>query len=165
MPQRESRPATPEPLPSEEEFRHLRDEVRVLRDAMDELREQLEHTLRNGPSNQDAWLPIRPITSFPLDPTAPDWAVRVNAITPYGTPQAMPNTAEATPESEPYCCPQPRLVWLGDADSPGIECANCGYLVAQSGEIAIWRESPPDTSDEPSMPTDIRQQKSLFETD
>ncbi len=139
---RESRLATPEPLSAGDEIRNLRDEMHVLREAVDELREQLEHTLRNAAPKQDSWLPRRAITSFPLDPAASDWAARVNAINPYGTPPVTPNSVAASPESEPYCCPQPRLTWHGDPDAPGISCENCGYIVAEEGNISCWRDAP-----------------------
>ncbi len=138
---RESRLAAPEPLSAGDEIRNLRDEMQVLQEAVDELREQLEYALamrhrskmhgcRHERSRAFRWIRLPPIGR------------RVNSINPYGTPQVTPNSAEASPESEPYCCPQPRLTWHGDPDAPGIACENCGYMVAEEGNISCWRDAP-----------------------
>lgn len=57
----------------------LRDEVQVLRNAIDELREIFEYAVQNGlPIRSSLDGHARRITSMPIDPTAPDFAMRVN---------------------------------------------------------------------------------------
>jgi hypothetical protein len=113
---RESRLATPEPLSAGDEIRNLRDEMHVLREAVDELREQLEYALRNAAPKQDAWLPTRAITSFPVDPTAPDWAARVNSIDSASMPP--PSPADALPEHLQAADERrsQRLMWADEQD-------------------------------------------------
>jgi len=61
------------------EMQTLRAEVRVLWEAIDELRDALEHALRNPPETLPP--PFR-LWSMPLDPTAPDFAGQLNAVPP-----------------------------------------------------------------------------------
>jgi ABC-type transporter Mla subunit MlaD len=60
-----------------DEVRQLREEVRVVWEAVDELREALEHALRNPPEPPP---PSFRLTSMAADPTADDFAERLNAI-------------------------------------------------------------------------------------
>jgi signal transduction histidine kinase len=62
------------------------EEVGVLRDAIDELRELYQWALNNG--RQDVSHPFR-LTSMPVDPTASDWAERVNKVTAADLPQEL----------------------------------------------------------------------------
>lgn len=56
----------------------LREELAVVRQVLDEILEELEWSNRNSPVRDSVATPYRRITSFPLDPCAPDWAERVN---------------------------------------------------------------------------------------
>lgn len=61
----------------------LHEEVRVLREAVDELREVVEHLVRNIPP--DFWQILRNrirITSMARDPTATDFGERINSVPP-----------------------------------------------------------------------------------
>jgi hypothetical protein len=58
------------------EVGRLADEVRVLRDAIDDLRIELEYVTQN---REPPPAPFQ-LTSMPLDPTAPDFHDRVNAV-------------------------------------------------------------------------------------
>jgi hypothetical protein len=62
------------------EISRLVDEIHALRQAVDDLREELVWELRQlRAANQEAKPPFR-LTSMPLDPTAADFAQRVNAV-------------------------------------------------------------------------------------
>ena len=63
-----------------DEVRKLREEVQVLRDVLSEVHEELQWAVRNGLLPHDVAAPMRRITSMPLDPEAPDFAERINAI-------------------------------------------------------------------------------------
>jgi hypothetical protein len=51
----------------------------VLRESIDEFREAFEHAVRNPP---DPLPPPFQLWSMPLDPTAPDFAKRLNGVPP-----------------------------------------------------------------------------------
>lgn len=132
----------------------------MLREAIDELRENYEWAVNNVAAAVE-WIPARRITSMPVNPCAPDWSERLNRFTPSDVRQdSMCNEAE-TSASKPqtvlvraedfaramedveqlvYCCASPNLQWTGDPESPGIECIHCGYVIAQTGELLIYRE-------------------------
>lgn len=71
-------------------------QLEVLRQVLDEVREEFQWAVRNGqlvspPS-------ITHVTSMPRDPCAPDWAERLNRLTPEDLPAAelgpaAPNTS------------------------------------------------------------------------
>lgn len=56
----------------------LREELAVVRQVLDEIQQELEWANRNYPDREQVAGTFRRITSFPLDPCAPDWAERVN---------------------------------------------------------------------------------------
>ena len=59
----------------------LRAEIRVLREAIDALRDEVQYLVRNP--DIPAWRPAPDrlqLTSIPLDPAAPDFGQRVNAV-------------------------------------------------------------------------------------
>jgi hypothetical protein len=58
----------------------LTDEVNTLRIAVDELREELVWELRQLREGTPEWKARFRLTSMPADPTAPDFAERVNAV-------------------------------------------------------------------------------------
>jgi hypothetical protein len=64
----------------------LTDELRVMRETLDEIREDLEHALRNGKLGCRYLPPGFRLTSMSADPTAPDFAERVNALCPADLP-------------------------------------------------------------------------------
>ena len=64
----------------------LTDEVRVLRQAIDDLREEIQYATNNLLDRSAPPLPHRRIVSMPLDPTADDFAKRLNAVTPDDLP-------------------------------------------------------------------------------
>lgn len=69
-----------------DEVRQLKEEVQVLRDVLSEIHEELQWAVRNTLLPSAAASPLRRITSMPLDPTAPDFAVRLNEVTPQDLP-------------------------------------------------------------------------------
>jgi hypothetical protein len=79
-----------------DEVRQLREEVRVVWEAVDELRESMEHALRNPPEPPPP--PFR-LTSMAADPTAEDFAERLNAI-PLEQIEALRREVTATPRKE-----------------------------------------------------------------
>jgi len=50
-----------------------------------------------------------------------------------------------------YCCEAPDLRWTGDPEHPGVACAECGYVVAENGEVVDYvtrgADHPPAASD------------------
>ena len=118
---------------------HLADHVEVLRNVLDELRSEVVWAIRNGrPYNHSSsWL-LR-LNCMPDTPAPPSRPKRLKA--------ANVNTVEApapTPnEEQRYCCPNPQLEWLGDPDFPSIQCSNCGYVVAEEGQLALHAASLP----------------------
>lgn len=56
----------------------LREELAIIRQVLDEIASELQWANRNREPSGDSGGPIRRITSMPLDPTAPDWAERLN---------------------------------------------------------------------------------------
>lgn len=74
----------------------LREELCVLRDVLDDVRGELQWANQNrGDSAVPVWS-ARRITSMPLDPTASDWAERLNRVSVTETPSenSAPPTAE-----------------------------------------------------------------------
>lgn len=61
-------------------------------------------------------------------------------------------------ESAEYCCDRPRLSWNGDPDAPSIACENCGYIVAEFGQV---RANAPATEKPAAEPQ--QRQGNLFE--
>ena len=61
------------------EVHALREEVEVLRICIDEFREDLIHSLR---TRSEPLPPLLHIHSLPLDPSAPDFDERINAVSP-----------------------------------------------------------------------------------
>jgi len=117
----------------------LADQVEGLRNVLDELRSQLVLAIRNGrlsdPSS--SWL-VR-LKSMPADPTG-DWSNRV------GVESIEVPTSVRNADQPHFCCTNPQLGWFGDPGFPSIECANCGYLVADDGQLVLY--SAPDQNDE-----------------
>jgi DNA-directed RNA polymerase subunit RPC12/RpoP len=77
--------------------------------------------------------------------------------TPSSTPSLPENQNEETEQLE-YCCAEPSLQWHGDPDAPGIACAHCGYLIAEAGQVLIWRDTSEEEADEPEKPQGPQQQ-------
>jgi len=69
----------------------------------------------------------------------------------------LPENKDGDAEELGYCCEEPSLQWHGDPDAPGIACAHCGYLVAEVGQLLIWRDT---TEEEPEKPQGPQQQTS-----
>ena len=88
----------------------------------------------------------------PIDPLAPDADLKRVTLD-----QLNDDT-----DPEAYCCDRPQLKWNGDPDAPGIACENCGYIAAEFGQIAIWRdEANAPATDKPATEPEQRQ-GSLF---
>lgn len=66
-----------EPDAVAEALDRLSDELTVLRDVLDEIRSELQWANRNREDGPWKPAPVH-ITSMPRDPTAPDWAERLN---------------------------------------------------------------------------------------
>ena len=175
-----SRPGSDTEDPIVAALDRMTEEVRVLRQVIDELREEIQWAARNVVGEPLPRLPTRRITSMPLDPTCDDFAERLNALTPADLPPNTPamtaptdrgvlaeppakasRTAEATESVDglAYCCDKPELKWYGDPESPGIECANCQFPVAQEGEILCWRSTDEvhESKEQADAPAEARQ--------
>lgn len=61
----------------EEALELLRQEVAVVRQVLAEILDELQWANRNR-DHEDSWRVGRRITSMPVDPTADDWAERIN---------------------------------------------------------------------------------------
>ncbi len=107
----------------------LAEEVRVLRQAVDELRDDVVWAARQvlGAGYEASGQP----PPRPVDPLAPDADPQ---------PDCTPAAIEASDENQ-YCCDSPHLTWHGSPDAPGIACENCGFIVAEEGNILIWHEA------------------------
>lgn len=136
-------------------IRDLAEEVRVLRQAVDELREEVQYGVRN--------LMERPEPPRRSSPTPA--AVQVDAEqfgeairrlgkdveqrlsqgeTVHVGAEALAEAMEGVEELI-YCCAQPKLVWYGDPERPGIACENCGFPVAHEGDILCWHKPEEDS--------------------
>jgi hypothetical protein len=79
---------SPDPDAVAEALDRLAQELAVLRDVLDDIHSELQWANRNRPDHEgDRWA-IRRITSMPLDPTAPDWAERLNQFSAADLPAA-----------------------------------------------------------------------------
>jgi hypothetical protein len=70
----------------------LREELAITRQVLDEILNELQWANRNR-GDENGLAPYRRITSMPLDPTAPDWAERLNRFTPADLPPEFPASA------------------------------------------------------------------------
>jgi hypothetical protein len=71
----------------------LREELAVIRQVLDEIAGELQWANRNREPSVDAAGSFRRITSMPLDPSAQDWAERINQFSADDLPCAdMPPT-------------------------------------------------------------------------
>lgn len=142
------------------------DELSAIREALDGIREDIDWWLNNH--RREQWLPIQPITSMPLDPTAADWSERLNRFSTADVPAmtareqplceprpTQPAMADAIDGDRHFCCEHPDLKWTGDPQFPGVECMNCGYIVADCGSVVMQRS--PEADPEPK-----EQQRALF---
>jgi len=136
-------------------IRDLAEEVRVLRQAVDELREEVQYGVRNLVGQ-----PVPPRTPAPTPATvqvdAEQFGKAMQRLgdgvaarlsrqkTVHVEPEALAEAMEGVEELV-YCCPQPKLVWYGDPERPGIACENCGFPVAHEGDILCWREPEGDS--------------------
>ena len=128
----------------------LADEINLLRIAIDELREELVWAVRNGRTASTSAPRDRHIASLPLDPTADDFADRVNTVDADKVAELRQDVQDsdspltASPvaveelEQIPYCCDQPKLIWTGDHEYPSVVCDNCNFLVADGGEVLSY---------------------------
>lgn len=91
-----------------EEVRQLKEEVRILRDVLGEIHEELQWAVRNALLPSAAASPLRRIVSMPLDPTAPDFAARLNELTPQDLP-AGNDDAESVDQTPPRPKDQQKL--------------------------------------------------------
>ena len=131
----------------------LSEEVRVLRQAVDELRDDVVWAARQVLATGYEVSGQQP--PRPVDPLAPDADYQ---------PYRGSNAAETT-DNNVYCCDSPRLAWQGAPDAPGVACENCGYLVAEEGNILIWRDDPGSADNPSSDGSDaaIERQGNLFQ--
>jgi hypothetical protein len=111
----------------------LTDEVQVLRQAVDDLREELVWELRQLRSEAGPKPPPFHLTSMPLDPLAPDFHQRVNAIDPRTLAESP-----ATP-AEP---PDPLSSFIGQlmSEAPTEELAAEDWVEDQEftpGEVVV----------------------------
>lgn len=130
----------------------LTEETRTLRQSIDDLRDDVVWAARQCLAAGYEVMGKPP--PAPVDPLAPDADLH--------QPQAPRPSRDETDSAE-YCCDCPRLTWNGNPDAPGIACENCGYVVAEMGQVAIWRDEPgTPATDTPAAEPEQRQGK-LFE--
>jgi len=82
---------TSEPTPEDslaETLDRLREELAVVRQVLDEIAGELHWTNRNRELGIDVGGSFRRITSMPLDPSAQDWAERLNQFSADDLPSA-----------------------------------------------------------------------------
>jgi len=77
----------------------LCEELAVIRQVLDEVRSELQWANQNRPDSGYPSESSRRITSMPLDPTATDWAERVNRLSPADLPSDERKPAKPTPFS------------------------------------------------------------------
>lgn len=78
----------------------LREELTVVRQVLDEIQQELEWANRNSPDREPVAATYRRITSFPLDPCAPDWAERVNKYSAADLPADPADAGDSTPRQQ-----------------------------------------------------------------
>lgn len=155
---------------------NLTSEVRALRQVLDEIRDEIGWATRNLPEAV-ASLGGRRITSMPVDPCEPDWAERVNRFTPADLPGSQPPEsprgttihvdaeqfakAMESVEQLVYCCESPELAWTGDPEQPGVECRQCGYIVAEAGSVTM--NPADDETEKKSRPEPDHSKQNRFE--
>lgn len=137
----------------------LTEEARLLRISLDELRDDVVWAARQvlAKGYEAAGVPPPP----PRDPLAPDIEPAARSSVPPSLENAMDGDAQSV-DGGTYCCDQPRLEWNGDPDTPGVACANCGYVIAENGSVVIWRDESDaaEAADRPAEPE--QRQGSLF---
>lgn len=145
------------------------DELGSIREALDGIRDDIEWWIKNH--RREQWVPMQPITSMPIDPLATDWSDRLNKLSAADLPDnrarqrdeaqqssQKPATADDGIDDERhFCCQQPDLQWTGDPQFPGVECMNCGYVVADCGSVVMHSSPQADPDPEPK-----EQQRALF---
>lgn len=110
----------------------LAEEARLLRISLDVLRDDVVWAARQvlATGYQVSGTPPLP----PRDSLTADHARSASREQPVSIDQATDNESSA---ESPYCCDRPTLRWNGDPDAPGIACENCGYVVAEQGNVVI----------------------------
>lgn len=159
LPMPRVRRSSERPTDSDEDIagaiRDLAEEVRVLRQAVDELREEVQYGVRNLVGQ-----PVPPRTPAPTPATvqvdAEQFGKAIQRLGD-GVPERLSRRETVHVEAETlaeamegveelvYCCAQPKLVWYGDPDRPGIACENCGFPVAHEGDILCWHKPEEDS--------------------
>lgn len=139
----------------------LTEACRLLQTSVDELRDDVVWAARQVLAAGDAASPGQRRRQY--DPLAPDAEASVT-VGPSSPPPRLEHTMDQGDEEaeSPYCCDQPRLEWNGDPDTPGVVCANCGYVIAENGSVVIWRDESDaaEAADRPAEPE--QRQGSLF---
>ena len=72
----------------------------LIRQVLDEIFTELQWANQNPRDADDSARAIRRITSMPLDPTAPDWADRLNRFTPADVPVPKENASMQIPGAQ-----------------------------------------------------------------
>lgn len=84
--------------PVAEALDRLCEELSVVRHVLDDIYCELQWANRNRPSSESQAGTVRRITSMPLDPTAADWAERLNRFSAADSPiedeDSEPSAAE-----------------------------------------------------------------------
>jgi hypothetical protein len=116
----------------------LTDETRLLRMSLDELRDDVVWAARQVLAAGYQVTGTAP--PAPRDPLAPDLGRSSSRARPDSL--AIERATDRVTEDDDgalYCCDRPRLAWNGDPDAPGVACENCGYVVADMGNVVIRR--------------------------
>jgi hypothetical protein len=149
------------------------EELSAIREALDGIRQNIDWWMSNH--HRDQWLPVKSITSMPIDPLATDWAERLNTFTsddlpknssskqrtPLSAPQHGANATDGIDDEARFCCEAPDLQWTGDPDFPGIACANCGYTAVDCGSV-VMSPAPADPGSHASPVPSRSPQQELF---
>jgi len=83
--------------PVAEALDRLTEELAVARQVLDDIYSELQWANRNRPDGEIRTGSVRRITSMPLDPTASDWAERVNRYSADDLPGEDPEPPPAEP--------------------------------------------------------------------
>lgn len=74
----------------------LLEEIEVLQAALDEVREKIDRLMNGSRPDDRRSASLRSIVSMPVDPTAKDFAKRINNIEPNDLPDEIPEQVRST---------------------------------------------------------------------
>jgi hypothetical protein len=153
-----------EPLGNDvaQSLERLSEQIEVVGEILDEIREEIQWAVRNGEwprldrltVTAEDWIARLRAAAISPDPAAkgdvgrclrelldsPE--VRASLAEPIRQIAVELQEVVAAEEArgEPYCCPNPNLQWINDASVPGVVCTNCDFVVAEGGDLVVYKE-------------------------